>query len=145
MSNAALARRDRAVASARLRSRLLDHLALGASIEAIARLENLSQRTIQKLLREQFDRIEIRRLDEYAKLQIKRLDAMLAKLADGSAEPNVGAMALLLKVLDRMDRYHGVGRRAAVAAPPDDIARQRLLDKLNRMAARHSTPVLPPR
>ena len=145
MSNAAPGRAERASASAALRSRLIDHLALGMPIEAIARREGLRPRVVETLVQKEFDAIEIRRLDQFAKLQIKRLNAMIARLNDGSGEPDVRAMALSLRAFDRMDRYHSLGRGAAIYSPPDETARQRLADKLNRMAERHAAPVLPSR
>jgi hypothetical protein len=56
------------------------------------------------------------------------------------ADGDVKAIAPLMKVLDRLDRY----RRAAKAVQVyDDEARRKLMDKINRVAAKTNTRLLP--
>ena len=42
----------------------------------------------------------------------------------------------MLKILDRLDRYHGFGKLTAAKSRLDEGGRERLLAKLNAMAAR---------
>ena len=137
MPNAAQARRERARSAEKLGARLLEHLARGAPMEEIAEKENLTRRETEKLLRKQFDGVPVQAVDEFAKLQIRRLEAMIGKLSDMTSEGDMSAVAPLLKVLDRMDRYHGFGKGMAIApAGPNIFERQRVIDKIDRMAAR---------
>ena len=48
------------------------------------------------------------------------------------ADGDVTAIAPLMKVLDRLDRYHKVAKAVQVY---DDEARRKLMDKINRVAA----------
>ena len=143
MPNAAPARRERALAAERLGARLLEHLALGASLEDIARQENLTRRAAEKLLRKQLDRFSVQRTDEFAKLQICRLDAMIGTLSVKAREGDVAALSLSLKAIDRMDRYHGFGKSNAAPAASIDVERRRLADKIERLAAATNTETAP--
>ena len=87
------------------------------------------------MLRRQFDRFSVQALDEYAKLQICRLEAMIGKLSPKVREGDTGAVALALKAIDRLDRYHGFGKGAAVAPEgPSQAERRRVADKIERLA-----------
>ena len=62
---------------------------------------------------------------------------MAATLAPVAIAGDLPAIDRALKILDRLDRYHGFDKAAAAAGPdPDEGARERLLAKLNAMAER---------
>ena len=139
MSNAANLRRERALASAQRGARLLAQLALGVSIDAIAEKENLTRRETEKILRKQFDNFPIHAAEDFAKLQIRRLEAAVGKLSSSPEAREIGATAVLLKVFDRLDRYHGFGNGASAPMAPSEEVKRRIMDKLNKIAARALT------
>ena len=139
MTTAALLRRERALASARRGARLLAQLALGISIDEIAERENLTRRETEKILRRQFDDFPVHPADDFAKLQIRRLEVAIGRLSANPAASEIGAAAVLLKVFDRLDRYHGFGNGAGAPNAPSEEVKRRIMDKLNRMAARSLT------
>ena len=49
---------------------------------------------------------------------------------------DLAAIDRLLKILDRLDRYHGFNKLAPANEDPDEGSRERLLAKLNMMAER---------
>ncbi len=139
MSNAANLRRERALASAQRGARLLAQLALGVSIDAIAEKENLTRRETEKILRKQFDNFPIHAAEDFAKLQIRRLESAVGKLSSSPEAREIGATAVLLKVFDRLDRYHGFGNGASAPMAPSEEVKRRIMDKLNKIAARALT------
>ena len=139
MTNAANLRRERALASAQRGARLLAQLALGVSIDAIAEKENLTRRETEKILRKQFDNFPIHAAEDFAKLQIRRLESAVGKLSSSPEAREIGATAVLLKVFDRLDRYHGFGNGASAPMAPSEEVKRRIMDKLNKIAARAIT------
>ena len=139
MSNAANLRRERALASAQRGARLLAQLALGVSIDAIAEKENLTRRETEKILRKQFDNFPIHAAEDFAKLQIRRLESAVGKRSSSPEAREIGATAVLLKVFDRLDRYHGFGNGASAPMAPSEEVKRRIMDKLNKIAARALT------
>ena len=61
---------------------------------------------------------------------------MAATLAPLAAAGETAAIDRALKILDRLDRYHGFSKLAPVIDPPHEGGRARLLAKLNAMAER---------
>jgi hypothetical protein len=139
MSNAANSRRERALASADRGARLLNQLALGMSVDALAQSERLTRREIEKILRARFDNFPVYAAEDFAKLQILRLEATVARLNADPAANQIHAAAVLLKVFDRLDRYHGFGNGASAPVAPSEEVKRRIMDKLNRIAARSLT------
>jgi ABC-type lipoprotein export system ATPase subunit len=77
---------------------------------------------------------------DHAIIQLMRLDAAHELAARAVDSGDLKAIDSLLKVLERMDRYHKAAARKAVY---DDAARKRLFAKLNRVAAGFSVPGAP--
>jgi hypothetical protein len=80
------------------------------------------------------DALEKRLLDEetdHAKLQLASLQPAMRIAAEAVADGHVKAIAPLIKVLDRLDRYQWTAKMNQVY---DDEARKRLFDKINRVA-----------
>ena len=69
---------------------------------------------------------------DHAKLQLARLQPAMRIAGAAVERGDVAAIAPLLKVLDRLDRYQ---RAAKVNEVYDDEARKKLFEKLNRVAA----------
>lgn len=128
--------RARKAAPARRGPPILAALVAGEGLDAIAESQGLSRKRVETLLRDELRRRWIAPAEDYARLQIVRLEAMSAKLAAKAESGDLPAVDRMLKILDRLDRYHGFTRLTAAAAAEDQGARERLLTKLNTMAAR---------
>jgi hypothetical protein len=114
------------------RGRIFARLREGWAYDEIAEEEGATAERIRQIVREA---LKMRLLDEetdHAKLQLARLQPAMRIAAMAVADGHIKAINPLLKVLDRLDRYQ---RTAKVNHVYDDEARQKLLDKLNRVAA----------
>lgn len=128
--------RARKAAPARRGPKILVALVAGEGVDAIAEKEGLSRKRIETILRDELRRRWVASAEDYARLQIVRLEAMSANLAAKAEKGDLPAIDRVLKILDRLDRYHGFTRLTPVNAAYDEGARERLLTKLNTMAAR---------
>ncbi|MBV8472022.1 MAG: hypothetical protein JO234_01285 [Hyphomicrobiales bacterium] len=128
--------RARKAAPARRGPNILVALVAGAGVDAIAEKEGLSRKRVERLLRDELRRRWVAPAEDYARLQIARLEAMSARLAASAENGDLPAIDRMLKILDRLDRYHGFTRLTPMASNEDAGARDRLLTKLNTMAAR---------
>jgi hypothetical protein len=143
MTDATLARREKARAFAALGARILSAAALGASLDKIASEENLKPRDVERLLRAQLAKGFTPSVEEFARLQIVRLEAVIARLGGDPSPAHVAASSVMLKAFERLDRYYGFGGGAAPEEPTETVKRQ-IIDKLNRMAARSLVQSAPP-
>ena len=143
MTHAAPARRERARASQALGARILEKIALGAALDAIAEHENLTPREADRLLRAQLGKGFEPEVEEFARLQIVRLEAMIARLSGEPSPAAIQSAAVMLKVIERLDRYHGYGAGAAAPVEPTEVVKRQIIDKLNRMAAQRLAPGAP--
>jgi hypothetical protein len=128
--------RARKVAPARRGAKIVAALVSGQSVEAIAESELLTRKRVETLLRDELRRRWVAPTADHARLQIVRLEAMAATLAPLAAAGETPAIDRVLKILDRLDRYHGLGKLAPANDAPDEGGRERLLAKLNAMAER---------
>ncbi len=123
-----------------LGSKVLGELVMGASVDEIAAKEGLARKRVEKLLRDELQKRWLAPAQDFGRLQIARLEAIYAKLKPIAEAGDLRAIDKLLRVLDRLDRYHGFGKLTPAPRLYDENARQRLLAKLNRNAER----LLPP-
>ena len=128
--------RARKAAPARRGPEILAALVAGESLEAIAERNALSHKRIEKILRDELRRRWIAPAEDYPRLQIARLEAMSARLAASAESGELPAVDRMLKILDRLDRYHGFSKLTPTPSSYDEGGRERLLTKLNTMAAR---------
>jgi hypothetical protein len=120
--------------------RMLDQLASGKSIDHIADAQNYTRLRVEQFLRAELRAISIRPVRDYAKIQIRRLDGLVGKLTELANAGDLGAIDRLLKVLDRLDRYHGFSARFLPDLAQGEISHQRLLGKLLHAARNHDAP-----
>lgn len=106
-------------------------LAMGADLDEIARTEKLSRKRVEKLLSQELQNRWLAPVHDYARLQIARLEPIYAKLRARAEKGDLRAVDQILRVLDRLDRYHGFGKAFATKRPYDESARQKLMAKLN--------------
>ena len=129
---------DAASADAELpRNRRIFSLFLrGLGLDAIAAEVKAPVKIVQAIVQEQLDRRWIPRVADFAKLQIARLERLAQGLADAAERAESKAVDRMLKIIDRLDRYHGFTRASPAADPYDEDARARLLEKINVIADR---------
>ena len=114
------------------RARIFGRLREGWAYDEIARDEGLTAERIRQIVREALEKRLLDEETDHAKLQLARLQPAMRIAAEAVADGHVEAIPAFLKVLDRLDRYQ---RTAKVNQVYDDDARQKLFDKINRVAA----------
>jgi hypothetical protein len=128
--------RARTNARARQCAKIVAAAASGLSVEAIAESEGLTRKRVETLLRDELRRRWVAPSSDHARLQLVRLQAMTATLTPLAREGDLAAVDRMLKILDRLDRYHGFSKLAPANDSPDPGARAKLLARLNALAAR---------
>lgn len=140
MSTANAPSRARNAARPKFGPQILAALISGASVEQIAKTYALSAKRVEKLLRDELQKRWVAPAHEYGRLQIVRLEGILAKLTTKAEKGDIAAIDRILRVLDRLDRYHGFGKLAPVVRSYDDEARKRLFERIDRAAGRALLP-----
>ncbi len=112
-------------------AKIVAALASGVSLDEIAETERLSRKRVEKLLSQELQGRWLAPAQDYARLQIARLEPIFAKLRVRAEKGDLRAIDQILRVLDRLDRYHGFGKSHVARRPYDGDARARLLAKLN--------------
>jgi hypothetical protein len=115
---------------------MLSALIEGAGLEAIAARERLPAKEVQTILREELDRRWVAPLADFAKIQIRRLENFCLQVMDRVENGELAAIDRALKVIDRLDRYHGFHRASPAVEPYGEEERARLIAKINAMAER---------
>jgi hypothetical protein len=128
----ALARRLTAHARVLRQERIFARLREGWAYDEIASQERLTAERVRQIVRETLKRRIIDEETEHSKLQLARLQPAMRLAGEAIADGDVKAIAPLMKVLDRLDRYQRTARAVQVY---DDEARRKLMDKINRVAA----------
>ena len=106
----------------------------GVSLADIAEAEHATPKSVERMLRKELRKRWIAPAQDYARLQIARLEAIAAQLKEKSKGGDLPTIDRLLKVLDRLDRYHGFTKLAALAAPAREDLRPQLIVKLDKRA-----------
>jgi hypothetical protein len=127
----ALARRLTAHGRVLRRGRIFARLREGWAYDEIASHERLTAERVRQIVRQALQRRIIDEEAEHAKLQLARLQPAMRLAREAIADGDVTAIAPLMKVLDRLDRYQ---RAAKAVQVYDDEARRKLMDKINRVA-----------
>ncbi len=120
-------------AKALRRERIFARLRLGWAYRDIAREERVSERRVRKIVSDALERQRVDTAQDHALLQLMRLETAHAVAARAIAAGDLKAIAPYLDVLERLDRHQ---KAAAAKHVYDDAARERLLAKMNRVAAR---------
>jgi hypothetical protein len=116
--------------------RVLASLIAGAGLDEIGLKEKITRKRTEKILRDELSRRWVAPAQEFTRLQIARLDGMILKLIDRVQKGELEAIDRALKIVDRLDRYHGFTRANRAVEPYGDEQRERLLQKLNDAAER---------
>ena len=115
---------------------ILAALLAGKNLDEIAEEQQLPRNRVEKALRDELQRRWAPPPADYARLQIARLERMSARLAAKAEDGDPRAIDRLLRVADRLDRYHGFSKFMPAASHNYEGAHERLLALINRAAAR---------
>jgi hypothetical protein len=116
--------------------RVLASLIAGAGIDEIGAAERLTRKRTENILRQELRNRWIAPADDFAKLQIARLEQMILKLLDRLQNGDLKAIDRALKIVDRLDRYHGFTKATRIPEQYGEEERARLLKKINEIADR---------
>ena len=115
--------------------RMLAALIGGVSPDAIGAEENLPTRTVERVISDELGRRWVAPAADFAKIQIARLEGFCLQLMDRIDAGELAAIDRALKIVDRLDRYHGFVRVKPAIEPYGEAHREKLLAKLNAAAA----------
>ena len=116
--------------------RMIAALVEGADLDAIAARERLPAKEVQEILRGELSRRWVAPVADFAKIQIARLENLCLHVMDRIDSGEMAAIDRALRIIDRLDRYHGFSRASPAVEPYGEEQRERLLAKLNEAAAR---------
>jgi len=119
-----------------LTQRVLAALIAGAGVDEISTREKLTRRRTENILRQELRDRWIAPAEEFARLQIARLERMIVKLVEPIQNGDLKAIDRALKIVDRLDRYHGFSKAKRLPERYNEEDRARLLKKLNEVAER---------
>jgi len=108
----------------------------GANLEELAARECVAPKEAEIILREELGRRWVAPPAEFAKIQIARLEGLCLHAMDRVDGGELAAIDRALRIIDRLDRYHGFSRATPAIEHYTDEDRQRLKDKLSAVAAR---------
>ena len=111
-------------------------LIAGAGVDQIAAAERLTRKRTESILREALRSRWVVQAEEFAQLQIARLEQMIHRLLDRIQKGDLKAIDRALKIVDRLDRYHGFTKARRLAEQFGEEDRAKLLKKLTEMATR---------
>ena len=115
--------------------RIFARLLAGESIRAIAASENLSVRRVQQVIREQLDRRDTNPADDFALLQIARLERALDLVGGQIDAGKASAAHAYVRILDHLSRIAPDRLRLTTAfqGPGDEV--ERMEERLGRLDA----------
>jgi hypothetical protein len=116
--------------------RVLASLIAGAGVDEIAATERLTPKRTESILRQELRNRWVAPAEDFARLQIARLEQMILKLLERLQNGDLKAIDRALKIVDRLDRYHGFTKAQRIPEQYGDEERARLLKKVNEIADR---------
>ncbi len=111
------------------RERILVRLREGLAYDEIARAEGLSAERVRQIVSGVLQKRVVDDETDHAKLQLARLAPAMHLVVNAILKGDVTAVSPLLKLLDRYQKAANANQTY------DDDAREKLLDKINRIAA----------
>ena len=116
--------------------RVLASLIAGAGVDEIGAAERLTRKRTESILRQELRNRWVAPAEDFARLQIARLEQMFLKLLDRLQDGDLKALDRALKIVDRLDRYHGFTKATRIPEPYGEEDRAKLLKKMNEIADR---------
>jgi len=114
---------------------VLAALLSGVALEDIAKAEGIPKKTVERLVRNELRKRWIAPAQDFARLQIARLEIIAVSLKENSIRGDLPTIDRLLKVLDRLDRYHGFNKFAALASAAREDVRPQLMFKVTQASS----------
>jgi hypothetical protein len=124
-------RRLNVLGKAARRKRIFARLREGWAYDEIAGEERVSAERIRQIVSEILEKRVIDRGVDHAHLQLERLMPALRIVGEAIGRGELKAVAPLIKVIDRLDKHQTTVVAKHYYGPEE---RQRLLDKINRIA-----------
>ena len=112
--------------------RIFARLREGWAYDEIAREERLSAERVRQIVSAVLGKRVIERGEDHAQLQLVRLMPALRLAGEAVGRGELRAIAPLIKVIDRLDKHQATVVSKFYYGPEE---RERLLDKINRIAA----------
>ncbi|HLX97379.1 MAG TPA: hypothetical protein VKR62_01680 [Roseiarcus sp.] len=116
--------------------RVFAALIAGKGVDEIGTAEKLTRKRTEDILRQELRSRWVAPAEDFARLQIARLERMILKLLDRIQNGDLKAIDRALKIVDRLDRYHGFTKATRVAEQYGEEERARLREKVNEIVAR---------
>jgi hypothetical protein len=116
--------------------RVLASLIAGAGLDEIGAAERLTRKRTESILRQELRNRWVAPAEDFARLQIARLEQMLLKLLDRLQNGDLKAIDRAIRIVDRLDRYHGFTKAKRLPEQYGDEDRARLLKKINEVVER---------
>ena len=116
--------------------RVLASLIAGAGVDEIGAAERLTRKRTESMLRQELRSRWVAPAEDFARLQIARLEQILLKLLERLQNGDLKAIDRALRIVDRLDRYHGFTKGRQVPELYGEEERARLLKKMNEIADR---------
>ena len=116
--------------------RVLASLIAGAGVDEIAATERLTPKRTESILRQELRNRWVAPAEDFARLQIARLEQMILKLLERLQSGDLKAIDRALKIVDRLDRYHGFTKAKRIPEQYGGEERARLLKKVNEIVDR---------
>ena len=111
--------RARRAERAERRENMLDDAVSGVDRRVIATNYRVSLKTVYRKLNHALDQRRLDAPDRYVRLQVERLTRAVQAIDRVILDGEIEAVTHLLKVIDKLDRYHGLGfAPVSFAAPP---------------------------
>ena len=116
--------------------RVVEALIAGLSLETISAEEGVAPEGLAAIVHDQLNRRWIAPAGHFAKIQVARLESLSVCVLDRAQSGNLAAVDRALKIIDRLDRYHGFSRANPMVEPYGEEERERLLAKINAIVER---------
>jgi len=129
--------RARRAQRAQRREDMLEDVVSGAERGLIAAKYQVSLKTVYREVNRALDQRRLDAPDRYVRLQVERLTRAVQSIDRAIMEGDIDAAALLIKVIDKLDRYHGFGfapvhieppARLSPPSPPPALTREQTAD-----------------
>jgi hypothetical protein len=107
---------------AQQREDMLEDVVSGVERTVIAMKYKVSHKTVYREVNRALDQRRLQAPDNYVRLQVERLTRCVQNIDRAVDDGHFEAIALLIKVMDKLDRYHGFGFAPVHIEPPPRLA-----------------------
>ena len=138
------ARRAARQAKASRERRIVELLNRGVSLAEIAEREGVGEKRMRALVDDILDRRMPKPPAKFVATQVSRLEAALGVAYDAMAVDNLRAVALVVKIVRELDRYHGFAAAERQGLRDASEAPEQIPSELEAMLAARIRPQMAP-